>query len=350
MFRPWPAELDAFLVSKPSNRRYFSGFTGSSGMLLVTNKDEKFLITDFRYMEQAKEQAPDFHIVQQEPEPAATLAQLAKEYGLKDIGLEKDHITLSIYEELSKKMPGLTLWPLYNPFEHRRKIKSPGELQLIAQAVAIADAAFGQIKEIIKPGLREKEIAAELEFIMKRSGAEKHAFDTIVASGVRSSLPHGTPTDKVIQSGDFVTLDFGAVFEGYSSDITRTLIIGQPDARQREIYSIVKEAQERAIDNIRPGKKAADIDKTARDIIADYGYGSFFGHGLGHSVGLEIHEEPRFAPRDNTILQPGMVVTVEPGIYLPGWGGVRIEDMIVVGAKGCEILTRAPKDIEDMII
>jgi Xaa-Pro aminopeptidase len=190
----------------------------------------------------------------------------------------------------------------------------------------------------------------EIDFSLRRLGSERNAFETIVASGIRSSLPHGTPSDRVICSGDFVTMDFGAVFGGYCSDITRTLIMERPDTRQKDIYKLVKQAQETAIKNIQPGMIAADIDRIAREIIASEGYGEAFGHGLGHGVGLDIHEEPRFSPRDKTILEPGMVITVEPGIYLQGWGGVRIEDMIVVTARGCEVLTNSPKSIQDMIV
>lgn len=347
---PWPEGLDGFIVTKPANRRYLSGFTGSSGLLLLTQQGEKYLVTDFRYIEQATAQSPDYQVLKQEPKLAVTLRELIEKHGLRKIGLEKDFVTLSVYDDFASNLPQAEFLPLVNPFEEKRRLKSPRELESIREAVAVADEAFTEIKQIIRPGLSEKAVAAQLEFIMKKFGAEKNSFDTIVASGERSALPHGLASDKLIQAGELVTLDFGAVFAGYCSDITRTLILGEPDKRQKEIYALVLEAQIAALESIRPGITGTQVDKAAREVIAAAGYGEYFGHGLGHGVGLEIHEEPRFAPRDETVLAPGMVVTVEPGVYLPGWGGVRIEDMIVVSAAGCEILTKAPKDIQEMII
>lgn len=346
----FPEGIDALIISKPSNRRYLSGFTGSSAELLITVSGERILITDFRYVEQARLQSPDFKIIQQGMDITQTIKELANTYSLKNIGIEKEYTTLSTYQEYTDKIPEVVFIPVSDPCETIRKVKKPREIELIKKAIEIADKTFLHMKEFIVSGLREKEIAIEIEFFMRRLGSEKNAFDTIVASGVRSSLPHGLPTERVVSQGDFVTMDFGAVFEGYCSDITRTLIIGQPDALQVEIYDLVRKAQETAIRNIRPGMRGIDIDKIARDIISNAGYGENFGHGLGHGVGLDIHEGPRFSIRDDTVLEPGMVVTVEPGVYIPGWGGVRIEDIIVVTLQGCEVLTKAPKHMHDMII
>lgn len=346
----WPEGIDALIVSKPTNRRYLSGFTGSSGILLLTASGAKVLITDFRYIEQAQAQSPTFQIFPQSLEITQTIKEFIDAYDLKKIGVEKDYVTVGTFKEYCDKIPDINFIPIINPCEGLRQVKSAQELELIKKAIDIADKTFLHIKSIIELGMTEKEIAMEIDFSMRRLGSERNAFETIVASGIRSSLPHGTPSDKAICSGDFVTMDFGAVFGGYCSDITRTLIMERLDPPQEKLYNLVKQAQETAIKSIQPGMIAADVDKVARDIIARAGYGDAFGHGLGHGVGLDIHEEPRFSPRDKTILEPGMVITVEPGIYLQGWGGLRIEDMIVVTAKGCEVLTKSPKNIQDMTI
>jgi len=346
----FPEGIDALIISKPSNRRYMSGFTGSSAELLLTASGDRILITDFRYVEQARIQSPGFKIIQQGMDITHTIKDLADTYSLKNIGIEKEYITLSTYEEYTDKIPGIVFVPVSDPCEVMRRVKKDQELDRIKKAIEIADKTFLHIREYIVPGLSEIEIATEIDFFMRRLGSERNAFDTIVASGERSSLPHGTPTNRAVGRGDFVTMDFGAVFGGYCSDITRTIIIGQPDTRQEQIYKLVGEAQETAIRNIRPGMRGIDVDKIARDIISNAGYGENFGHGLGHGVGLDIHEGPRFSTRDDSILEPGMVVTVEPGVYIPGWGGVRIEDIIVVTSQGCEVLTKAPKSIQDMII
>lgn len=346
----FPEGLDAMIISKPSNRRYLSGFTGSSAELLLTASCQKILITDFRYIEQAQVESADFKIVQQDMDITKTIEEIARTYGLKNVGIEKEYMTLSVFEEYKNKLAGLNFIPISDPCAKPRRVKSPREMELIRKAVEIADKTFLHIRDFIVSGQSEKEIATEIDFFMRSLGSERNAFETIVASGERSSLPHGTPTDRIVKPGDFITLDYGAVFGGYCSDITRTLIIGQPDARQEKIYNLVREAQATAVKNIRPGITGKDADKLARDIIARAGYAGNFGHGLGHGVGLDIHEGPRFSTRDDTVLEPGMVVTVEPGIYIPGWGGVRIEDIIVITSQGCEVLTKAPKSIDDMLL
>lgn len=346
----FPEGLDALIISKPSNRRYLSGFTGSSAELMLTASGQRILITDFRYIEQAQVESADFKIVKQDTDITTTIAELAQTYGLKNIGIEKEYMTLSIFEEYKNKLAGLNCIPVSDPCAKPRRVKNTQEIELIRKAVEIADKTFLHIREFIVPGQSEKEIATEIDFFMRSLGSERNAFETIVASGERSSLPHGAPTDKTVKQGDFITLDYGAVYGGYCSDITRTLIIGRPDAQQEKIYNLVKEAQETAVKNIQPGITGKDADMMARDIIASAGYADNFGHGLGHGVGLDIHEGPRFSTRDDTILEPGMVVTVEPGIYIPGWGGVRIEDIIVITSQGCEVITKAPKSIADMLI
>ncbi|MBZ4652731.1 MAG: Xaa-Pro dipeptidase [Peptococcaceae bacterium] len=336
--------LDALLIAKPTNRRYLSGFTGTSGMLLIT-PEANLLLTDFRYKDQAVQQAPEFQIVIHSFPLVKTLQELVTKYEVKKLGLEKDFITIAVYQELHENLPGVDLVPVKDFCAELRYIKTPEEITYMKKAVEIADKAFLHIMDFIRVGLSEKEIALELEFFMRRLGSEKNAFDIIAASGVRSALPHGIATNKTIAPGELVTLDFGAVYNGYHSDMTRTVVMGEPDARQREIYDLVLRAQEEVYKVIRPGMKAREADAVARDIISKAGYGENFGHGLGHGVGLEIHEGPRLAPSDETILEPGMVVSVEPGIYLSGWGGVRIEDLVVITPDGCDILTKSPKNI-----
>ncbi|SDF10305.1 M24 family metallopeptidase [Sporolituus thermophilus] len=336
--------VDGMIVTKPENRRYFSGFTGTAGMLLIT-AEGRWLITDFRYIEQAARQAPDFEVVRHGSGIYETLAGLLKPLGLARIGFEADYVTWDVYHALNASV-GAELVPLR--LDGLRMVKDHDELLLLKKAVAIADHAFEHILSFIKPGISEREIALELEFAMRRQGAEKAAFDIIVASGARSALPHGVASEKIIEAGDLVTLDFGAVYQGYHSDITRTVVIGRASAKQRQIYDIVLAAQQTGVSALSPGLAGSEVDKAARAVIADAGYGEFFGHGLGHGVGLAIHEEPRLSPTGSVILEENMVVTVEPGIYLPEWGGVRIEDMVVLTASGCEVLTGSSKQLIEL--
>lgn len=341
--------LDGLLVAKPSNRLYLSGFTGSGGVLLIT-PETQVLITDFRYREQAQAEAPNFRIVQQGTSFCKTLGELAQELALSKLGLENDYVTIVQFEEYVRELPNIKFIPLADLVLSLRRIKTLREVENIKKAVAIADRAFYTMRDFIRAGRTEKEIALELDFHMRRLGAEKNAFPTIAASGERGALPHGAPTDKIIRAGEMLTLDYGAVFQGYCSDITRTFILGQPNEKQKEIYQLVLAAQIATEQAIQPGMRGNEADRIARDMIREAGYGDYFGHGLGHAVGLDIHEEPRLSPRDESILEPGMIVSVEPGIYLPGWGGVRVEDLVLVTAKGCQVLTQSPKTLEDMII
>lgn len=337
--------LDGIIVTKPENRQYFSGFTGSSGILVLSKHLPK-LLTDFRYIEQAKQQAPLYQIVRHGASIFVTLAETINAAGLVRIGFESDFVTWDFYKMLTEHLPARELVPV--KLDTLRMIKDRPELDLLTKAVEIADYAFNQTLKVIKPGITELEIALELEYQMRKLGAEKPAFDTIVASGTRSALPHGRASNKVIETGDFITMDFGAVYEGYHSDMTRTVVAGKASDKQREIYNIVLSAQLAGVQAVKAGKTGKDVDTVARQVIADTGYGEFFGHGLGHGVGLFIHEEPRLSPSGEVILETGMVVSVEPGIYLPDWGGVRIEDLVVVTAAGCTILTTSSKDLIEL--
>lgn len=337
-----PNDIDAILITAPENRFYLSGFTGTAAILFITSQ-KAFLITDFRYTEQAKMQSPHFEVIKQGFHLEETLQEIINNTGAKRIGLEKDHITFSQYEFYQEKLAGVAWVPLKNMVEKLRMVKDQDEISRLRKAVKLADDAYTHILDYLKPGVSELEISLEMEFYMRRQGAQKPAFDFIVASGERSSMPHGVATDKKIKSGELVTMDYGCVYKGYHSDITRTPVIGKADQKQQEIYRIVLEAQMAAIEAVKPGIQGSAVDKVARDIIAGYGYGENFGHSLGHSVGLEIHERPGFSVNEDTLLQEGMAITVEPGIYLPGWGGVRIEDIVLVTDKGCEVLTKADK-------
>lgn len=335
-------KFDAFLCMRPENRRYLSGFTGSAGMLLIT-QDQAFLLTDFRYLEQAAAQAPEFQVVKIGNEPFKTLAELNQ--GIEVLGFEGDFVTFEEYGKLEQNFARTRLVSRPELVNHLRSVKEPSEIELIREAVRIADDAFSEILQFISVGQTEAEIALHLEFSMRQAGASGPSFDFIAASGWRSAMPHGVASSKKVQQGEFLTLDYGAIYQGYCSDITRTVCLGEPDEKQRALYDTVLAANRAGIAAVRPGLTGKEVDAAARKLIEDAGYGEYFGHGLGHSVGLAIHEGPNLSPREERVLEPGMVVTVEPGIYLPDYGGVRIEDMVLVTEQGCEVLTKAPKDL-----
>ena len=319
--------VDAALITKEENVHYFSGFRGDSTALLVT-PERLILVTDSRYTEQAAAEAPDYEIVEQRDGLYRKVAELATDAGVVSLGFEGNAL---VYDT------ALNLDPL-------RQVKDADEIALIRRACRIADEGFSHILSYIQPGMTELEVAAELEHFMLRAGSERPAFQTIIASGVRGSLPHGTASDKVIARGELVTMDFGAVCGGYHSDITRTISVGRADARQRELYDAVLTAQKRALAALRPGVTGVEVDRIARESLAEKELNQYFGHGLGHSLGLEIHEEPRLSKAGTTVLQENMLITDEPGVYIPSWGGIRIEDTVLITADGAELLTHAPKE------
>lgn len=337
-------QIEALLVTRPENRRYLSGFTGTAGILLITDKDA-YLLTDFRYVEQALRQAPEFEVVQHGTDLVERLGRLLAGENIKQVGFEEDFVTYKQYYDFSEGLKPAELMPARGIVEELRLTKDKEELELLQQAVDIADQAFSHILGFIKPGIREIDVALELEYFMRKAGAKGPSFEIIVASGPRSSLPHGVASDRVIQQGDLIVLDFGAVYQGYHSDMTRTVVMGQPSDKQREIYRLVLAAHEAASRAIKPGAKCSQIDEVARSMIACKGYGDNFGHALGHGVGLAVHEGPRLAAVENRSLEPGMTVTVEPGVYLKDWGGVRIEDIVVVSEQGRDVLTRSSKEL-----
>lgn len=335
--------IEGMLITKPENRHYFSGFSGSAGTLLISDHESK-LLTDFRYIEQAAAQAKQCEILRYTASPYELLADTAVKLGLTRIGFESDFVTYDMYTKLTEGMSTIHLLPVQ--IDELRMMKDENEVAAIKKAVEIADSAFVHILSFIKPGISEQTVALELEYQMRKLGAEKPAFDTIVASGKRGALPHGIASEKIIELGDFVTMDFGAVYQGYHSDITRTICMGSPTDKQRQLYDIVLTAQLAGVEAVQPGKTGREVDAVARKIIVDAGFGDYFGHGLGHGLGLYIHEDPRLSPSNTqTVLMENMVVTVEPGIYLPEWGGIRIEDTVLVSTDGCQILTASSKHL-----
>ena len=337
------AGIDALFITSPVNRRYISGFTGTAGAVLISEKAALF-ITDFRYMEQGKNQAVGFNVIEHGRSLYETVQEKLQELGIKRLGFEKHDLSYAQYETISKAFSA-ELVPVDSLVEELRLIKTEEELLVMKQAAKIADDAYDYIQTKIKPGVREIEISNELEFFMRSQGASSSSFDIIVASGLRSALPHGVASDKIIQEGELVTLDYGAIFNGYCSDITRTLAVGEISDELKKIYDTVLEAQVRGVDGIKAGLTGREADALTRDYINEQGYGKYFGHSTGHGLGLEVHEQPALSARSETVLKPGMVVTVEPGIYIPGVGGCRIEDDIVITETGNERLTHAKKEL-----
>lgn len=335
-------EIEAMLITSDINRRYLTGFTGSSGAVLIS-AEHAVLITDFRYMSQAPAQAPHYNVVEHKAEMKKTVHDLVQQWGIKRLAFEQRDITYGTFASYKEELASIELVPTDGLVEHIRMIKDEAEIEVLREAAKLVDDAFTYILDHLKPGVSEKQIDLELEFYMRQHGATSSSFDTIVASGERSALPHGVASERIIQNNEFVKLDFGAYYKGYCSDITRTVMIGTPEQKHRDIYDIVLEAQMHALEHIKPGMTGCEADALTRDIIKRYGYGDNFGHSTGHGIGMEIHEEPRLSPTSETILVPGMTVTVEPGIYIPGFGGVRIEDDIVITDEGAERLTFATK-------
>lgn len=334
--------LDAIVVLSPYNRRYLSGFTGTSGSLLIT-KDTKQLITDFRYIQQATSQAEEFEIINQKGPMIDKINELIQQGNYKNIGVEADLITYNEYQSLNTD--DVQLSSIEGVIETIRMVKDEFEIKQIQKAADIVDETYEHILKWIKPGMTENEVNNEMEMFMRSKGATSSSFDTIVASGHRGALPHGVASNKVIEEGDMITLDFGALYEGYVSDITRTFAIGEPKEEMKKIYNIVLESQLAALEQIKPGMTGKEADSIARDIISSYGYGEQFGHSLGHGIGLEVHEGPALSQKSDIVLEENMCVTLEPGIYVEGLGGVRIEDDVLVTKNGLQRFTKSTKDL-----
>jgi len=340
-----PIDIDGLLVVKREdltrqNALYISGFSGSTANIVITPR-HRVLLTDDRYVEQAADECPCFDVIKHERPFTKKLKEVILELGIKKLGYETNGLTVDLLEEIKNALSRkVKLVPTKGLIEELRSRKDPEELRLLRKAAAITDQAFEHIKGYIKVGVSERELALELEFFMRKQGAMKTAFDTILVSGPRTSLQHGQPSDRKIEPGDFVLIDFGAVYQHYCSDMTRTLAVGPISKEQEKVYNTVKCAQEKSLELLRAGAKGAEAAREARAIIEKAGYGDYTGHGLGHGLGLEVHEEPYIRGSGDLVLEEGHVVTAEPGIYIPGWGGVRIEDTVVIRKDGCERLTR----------
>lgn len=336
---------DAVLISSPHNLRYFSGFAGGEGYALIGN-GFRYLFVDSRYTEEAKAESPDFEVVQFGMDGVcAEIEKAVKKYDIARIGFEDKTMTYREYKTVSEKLFGTEFVPLGNSADLKRMIKTDTEIECIRTAEKIGDDALGEVVPFIKAGVRECDIAAELEYRMRKLGAERTSFETVVVSGEKSAMPHGKPSEKRLEYGDFVTIDFGCVYRGYCSDMTRTFAIGNISKEQKNVYDTVLAAQTEGLKSIRAGVCGADCDAAARNVIKNAGYGEYFGHALGHGVGIEIHELPTLSPRSNIILKENMAVTCEPGIYIGGMGGVRIEDLVIVKKDGCDNLSSFAKNL-----
>jgi Xaa-Pro aminopeptidase len=339
--------LDGLLFTSLENIRYLCGFTGSDGAFVLGQK-ESFFLTDSRYWTQSEEEVKGAKIVHYKKKTDGILS-LFSDLGLKRIGFESYFLPFSLYRFLREKLSNeIELIHLENESKNLRAVKDGEELASIRKAIDIASNAFEHILKMAKVGIFEDDLAFEMEFFMKREGAEGLGFDIIIASGKRSAFPHGRAGKKRIEKGDLVLIDFGSRFQGYHSDQTRTAVCGAPSPEQKKIYQIVKDAQQRAIDKVRPGVPLREVDAAARDYIRDSGYDEYFGHGTGHGIGLAVHEDPAVNKENDDLLQEGMIITVEPGIYLPDWGGVRIEDMVRATSTGMEVLTYLPKELREI--
>ncbi len=334
------APESAVLISGYPNIFYYSGFTSDDAYLLIT-AEKHMLITDSRYFVQAKQQAKSFDVINIEDGWERIFSQLTE----TNILFEENKLTFGEYEKFTLRSGDKKFIKGQREIDEPRRIKDENELKIIADAERIGDMAFSHILGFLRTGMTEREVALEIETFMKKQGADGLSFETIAASGIRSSMPHGTASDKIIEKGDFLTLDFGCVYNGYCSDMTRTVVFGTPDERQKEIYETVLGAQQTALDKMCVGMSCADIDALARDVIKNAGYGNNFGHSLGHSVGIEIHEQPCFSPKSKDTLREGNVLSVEPGIYLDELMGVRIEDLIAVKDGKIVNLTSSPKNL-----
>ena len=340
-------KIDGLLVSQPDNRRYLSGYTApdhgiqeSSGFLLIPAEGRPFLLTDSRFTLQAEAEAFHFKIELYKKGLLQLLEKLTTQMGLGTLGFESDYLLHATFLRLSRmaEKRGLALKPQSGLVEKMRLTKSEKELNLLRKSTRLNEKVFQSVYNTIEPGMTEREIALALDLTMREMGAEGPSFDTIVAFGTNAARPHAVPTDRELQAGDLVLIDMGLVYQGYCSDMSRTFVAGKPDSTYLDRHSLVRRAQLAGINAIRAGVTGFAVDRAARQVLIDGGYGDNFGHGLGHGVGIAVHEEPRLSPRSRKQLRAGMVVTVEPGIYLPDWGGIRLENMVIVGEDGCEVL------------
>lgn len=344
-------DADALLVTNAVDIRYLTGFAGDDSWAIVPATGKKVhVLTDFRFQEQVQREAPQVIMTLRSGPMADALGKLHEKLGIDTLAVQSEHLTVSQHKSLKKKLGKKHIEPIDDGLLKQRAVKSPDEIKAIRAALAIQQQAFVDLRDVLKPGETERQIAASLEFLMRSAGADGPSFPTIIAADANASLPHAVPGDRKLKASGSVLIDFGARAGGYCSDLTRVVGLGSMPAKIKEIYKVVLEAQLAAIAAIKPGAKLRDIDAAARNVIVKAGYGPQFGHSTGHGIGLDIHEQPTLSARSEGSLEPGHVVTVEPGIYLPGVGGVRIEDDVLVTAKGHEVLSDLPKSLESAII
>ena len=340
-----PSTIDAALVTEDVNRRYFTGMKSSAGTVLVT-REKAYLIIDFRYIEKARKTVRDAEVIMQD-KASSQINELLAKHGCKNLAIESRSVTVAQLNDMKSKINVeiVDTSALSDAIDALRIVKTQDEIDKIIKAQRIAEAAFDDVLNFIKPGVTEREIGLHLDYYMLLHGAEALSFDTIAVSGPNTSMCHGVPTDRPVKSGEFVLMDYGATYEGYHSDMTRTVCVGKPTEKMEKVYAIVLDAQLKALAEIKAGVRGADIDKIARDVITEAGYGEAFGHSLGHGVGMNIHETPNASPSSKHIFKENMIVTVEPGLYLPDEFGVRIEDFVIIKENGCENMTLAKKNL-----
>ncbi|MGB9773877.1 MAG: M24 family metallopeptidase [Bacteroidota bacterium] len=336
--------FDAFLLNDPALLRFFTGFTGSSGLLFVTRRSSIF-VTDGRYKEQVAKEVDSVRTVIAEGSLFETLGKHVKLPHGAVVGVSEEHLTLAQAKTLRKHLRGVRLRPASSVLQEIVSIKKARELHLLVSAIRLSEFVFNEILDSLRPGVKEIEIAAEITYLHRRFGAERDAFEPIVASGWRSALPHAHASEKKLKHRELVLLDFGCFVGGFASDLTRTVAIGKPASGVKRMYEAVLEAQSRAMEKVAPGIAGKEIDRTARDVLTKYGYGNYFVHSTGHGLGVAVHESPRLSSQSKDVLQSGNVVTIEPGVYIPHIGGIRIEDDVLVTEKSSERLTRLSRDL-----
>ena len=337
------AGMEALLVNKPENIFYLSGFTAGVDACLLITMDRQCLITDGRYMEQAKSECAQWQIIEDHLPLSQTLPELTS--GCAALAVESNYVNQRRYKQLELMLPQTELRDAGDIVELLRMVKDEGELEILRANAAISDKVFSCILGHIAAGRTEKEMADEIMFSLRRLGCINEAFPTIVLSGANTQFPHGHPSDKKIAGGDMITMDFGGIRQGYVADMTRTVVVSPVNNRIRDVYNAVAEAQALGVSIVRSGARCADIDAAVRKCLTKYGLGDYFVHSSGHGIGLEIHENPTLSERSEAILQTGMTVTIEPGVYLPGWGGIRIEDSVIVKDNGCEVMAKSDKNL-----
>lgn len=341
---------DTILVSYVNNVRYLSGFENSDPNVafLIIDQNELFLVTDYRYSQQAQAECPDFEIIERDRQNVSLGEQfkiIFEKLGTKSLAFERDYMGFGMLQDILAKLGDIRTEGVVGWIEQQRMIKDPSEIENIKSAAALADKALADLVTFMRPGMTERDAALELEYQMQKAGSEGLSFPTILIAGDRSSLPHGMPSDKTLDPGDLITIDFGAVVNGYRSDMTRAFVVGAPNEKQLAVYETVKKAQKIGVESVRSGVKGSYPHLETKKILDASEFAQFQGEGLGHGVGLFLHEQPFLGSNCDITLEENMIITIEPGIYIPGWGGVRIEDDVRVTQDGCEILTHAPRDL-----